>query len=386
MNDLFSSPPAPVNDSTEEFLATLDFDEDFDLNECVEEQVVLCQPVGQTSVAELSPLEKGELLLAEYMKTNPSAPKVYKRPSATPHFNPNLSPDEIASAKAEAVRQIKALISSVPGNHSLLEGQMEKVIGLMEYDEIIYMFSGKCGVPARRAKGRELSLADPFSVSENGDNHSVQSFAAMVKGLPATNIFAFNMRDTCRKKSKKYGTCAEVTQEEADLVASVLNIVGNNALYIGCKLILCNTGGSDLYKLYNRLENSLFEMVLSGGTHMSNCVRFRSCFNSGKDQMIAVYAYLSAFFEMLGLNNNHKEMIKNGEFKMVVDLDEIDGHEFAHFGCKRKPKQPKQCKYDGCTTGAVKGGFCEAHVSLNLLFIQRFVSHSHHLLYHFRLN
>jgi hypothetical protein len=146
----------------------------------------------------------------------------------------------------------------------------------------------------------------------------------------------------------------DCTNAEAILLVSCLNLVGLLGNWIGAKVFLCNIGGSALHHEYNGrkrgtekfsgIDESLFEVVSSGGTHLSNCVRYRgTSFNSREEQAAKVYAFLTSLFDVLNLPNNLRPMIDDPAIEMVVVLSSSD------YQVPKSAKELKKEASDGTT-------------------------------------
>jgi hypothetical protein len=230
------SPPAPTDDSTEEFLPTWDFDEDnFDLDVCGEGQVVLCQPIGLTSEAELD----------SEIHTS--------KPFILPIANEPLTPAQLQAVQDAIYDHIQAKVFATknPKKYLRFLSQLKKAIYRMERDGKIYLFSGKCPVPHQwRGDYSLYNLPPDFDYTIN---HSTHVFWHIIAGLQKDCVFPFNIRDICEpcpETGLKFGFCKNCSNDEAILLVSFLNDIGRLGRWIGAKVFLCNIGGRALRKVY----------------------------------------------------------------------------------------------------------------------------------------
>jgi hypothetical protein len=280
-----------------------------------------------------------------------AAKDLLSKPFQLPDLNGQLpTPDEIQAAKDAVYHHIRAKVfaSENPQMHVRFLFQLKDAIYRMGFGVSIYLFSGKCPVPNDRGG---FSLDDLPPNFNYADNDTTCVFAHIIKGLPKDFVFPFNIRDICQlcpDYGEEYGFCKKLTDIEAILLVFCLNDVGRLGKWIGAKVFLCNIGGEDLTKVYrgrikgpqkfSGIDESLFEVVFSGcthmskyGTHLSNCMKHRRVsFKVGPEhQKAVVYAFLTALLDVLNLQNNLRPMINDHRLEMVVDLMSPDYQEAA---------------------------------------------------------
>jgi hypothetical protein len=266
------------------------------------------------------------------------AKDLLSKPFQLPDLNGQLpTPDQIQAAKDDVYHRIRAKVfaSENPQTHRRLLKQLKGAIYRMAFGVKIYLFSGKCPVPDKRG-GYSLDNLPPNSKYTNND--SVLVFKYIIAGLPEDCVFPFNIRDICvlcPDYGEEYGVCKKLTYIEAILLVFCLNHVGLLGKWIGAKVYLCNIGGKtlkDVYKgimsgpqKFSGIDESLFEVVFSGrthlskwGTHLSNCKKHRRfSFKAGPEyQKAVVYAFLTSLFDVLNLPNNLWPMIKDLKLEM----------------------------------------------------------------------